>query len=162
MENYCDATNLNEFLRNQKGIIERANWETSKEKCLTLAGSKILEFIMIKSLHFFNRLVSIFHSENLLANSPVIFFAVYSWVKFDEHSTNNLPILAALRRVLHHTMNEKLIKEVFSKMAEYKPSIQKHLIADEPGEETDFRAPGDLIIRSLLFKFPDFYVNSPI
>ena len=32
-------------------------------------------------------------------------------------------------------MNEKLIKDVFRKMAEYKPALQKYLIADEPDEE---------------------------
>ncbi|HYV93859.1 MAG TPA: hypothetical protein VE978_18930 [Chitinophagales bacterium] len=45
-------------------------------------------------------------------------------------------------------MNEKLIKDVFSKMAEYKPSLQKYLIADEPGEEIDVRVLGDLIIKN--------------
>lgn len=45
-------------------------------------------------------------------------------------------------------MNEKLIKDVFSKMVEYKPSLQKYLVADEPGEEVDMRVLGDLIIKN--------------
>ncbi|MEO6166933.1 MAG: hypothetical protein ABIO46_08165, partial [Chitinophagales bacterium] len=45
-------------------------------------------------------------------------------------------------------MNEKLIKDVFSKMAECKPALQKHLIPDEIGEEADVRILGDLIIRN--------------
>jgi len=45
-------------------------------------------------------------------------------------------------------MNEKLIKDVFSKMAEYKPALQKYLIADEQDEEVDVRILGDLIIRN--------------
>jgi hypothetical protein len=45
-------------------------------------------------------------------------------------------------------MNEKLIKDVFSKMAESKPALQKYLIPDDPGEEADIRVLGDLIIRN--------------
>ncbi|MBK9729792.1 MAG: hypothetical protein IPO83_00600 [Chitinophagaceae bacterium] len=45
-------------------------------------------------------------------------------------------------------MNEKLIREVFSHMAEYKPALQKYLIADERDEEVDFRVLGDLILRN--------------
>jgi hypothetical protein len=45
-------------------------------------------------------------------------------------------------------MNEKLIHAVFSRMAEYKPVLQKYLIADEPGEEVDTRVLGDLIIKN--------------
>ena len=45
-------------------------------------------------------------------------------------------------------MNEKLIRDVFSKMAECKPALQKYLIADELDQEVDLRILGDLIIRN--------------
>ena len=31
-------------------------------------------------------------------------------------------------------MNEALIRDVFNKMASFKPSLNKYLISDEPGE----------------------------
>lgn len=46
-------------------------------------------------------------------------------------------------------MNELLIRDVFSRMAEHKPILQKYLIADEVDEEVDTRILGDLIIRNL-------------
>lgn len=46
-------------------------------------------------------------------------------------------------------MNELLIRDVFSRMAEHKPVLQKYLIADEADEEVDTRILGDLIIRNL-------------
>lgn len=48
----------------------------------------------------------------------------------------------------NRSMNEKLITEVFSKMAECKPALQKYLIADELDDEVDLRVLGDLIIRN--------------
>ena len=44
-------------------------------------------------------------------------------------------------------MNEKLIKDVFSKMVEYRPSLQSYLTV-EPGEEVDVRLLGDVIIKN--------------
>jgi hypothetical protein len=47
-------------------------------------------------------------------------------------------------------MNEALIKAVFTKMAEYKPALQKYLITDEDDdEEVDARILGDLVIKNL-------------
>lgn len=45
-------------------------------------------------------------------------------------------------------MNEDLIKSVFSKMVEYKPSLEKYMSPDEPDDEMDIRVLGDLIIRN--------------
>ena len=45
-------------------------------------------------------------------------------------------------------MNERLIRMVFSKMAEYKPSLQKYLISDGSDEDLDIRVLGDLVIRN--------------
>ena len=46
-------------------------------------------------------------------------------------------------------MNEELIKAVFTKMAEYKPALQKYLITDEDDADgLDTRVLGDLVIKN--------------
>jgi hypothetical protein len=45
-------------------------------------------------------------------------------------------------------MNEQLITNVFNSIVKYKPSLQKYLEADEPGEEVDVRILGDLLIKN--------------
>src|SRR5476649_2436201 len=45
-------------------------------------------------------------------------------------------------------MNEQLITNVFSSIVKYKPSLQKYLEADEPGEDVDVRILGDLLIKN--------------
>jgi hypothetical protein len=45
-------------------------------------------------------------------------------------------------------MNEQLINNVFASIVKYKPSLQKYLEPDEPGEEVDVRILGDLLIKN--------------
>ncbi len=45
-------------------------------------------------------------------------------------------------------MNEQLINNVFSSIVKYKPSLQKYLEPDEPGDEVDVRILGDLLIKN--------------
>src|SRR5580698_10132598 len=45
-------------------------------------------------------------------------------------------------------MNEQLIQNVFASIVKYKPTLQKYLEADEPGEDVDVRILGDLLIKN--------------
>ena len=45
-------------------------------------------------------------------------------------------------------MNEDLIKGVFNSIVKYKPTFQKYLEPDEPGDDIDVRILGDLLIKN--------------
>jgi hypothetical protein len=45
-------------------------------------------------------------------------------------------------------INEELIRKVFSEMTRYRPALSKFLIADEEGEEVDYRILGSQIIKN--------------
>jgi hypothetical protein len=45
-------------------------------------------------------------------------------------------------------MNESLITNVFNSVVKYKPTLQKYLESDDPGEEVDIRILGDLLIKN--------------